>query len=490
MMFTEVEYAFFLPVVLLFYWIGPRRTAWQNGVLLLASYVFYCTWDVRLLPLLLALTLVDFLVGLALGAPEGAVSEGRRQLALGVSLVANLGALAWFKYVGFFAQSLNAVLARTGLELPLPVLEIALPLGISFYTLQKLGYIIDVYYGRQEPSRSLLDFALFTAFFAQITAGPISRGRQLLPQLSNARQLRPEDLASGAATFLLGFAMKAFVAEVIAQFVANPVFNDPSRYSVAGHWAGLFGYAIQVFCDFAGYSLMAIGTARLLGLELPENFRLPYLSTSMLEFWRRWHITLNTWLFDYIYTPLVTGGGYFRARFTLALLVVFLASGLWHGAALTFVVWGSWHGVGLMVNREWDEYYRRLCRRNRSWVAVRRTTLYALTAWLITQAFFLLSLILFRAPSLQAAGAYAIGLVRSTGGDLPPVVGFNPVFRVGCALLIFLALHVPAFGAGQRLVTSFRAQPAPVRGIAYAVIIVFLSLFTPVGAGAFIYRQF
>ncbi len=489
MMFTEVEFGFFLPVVLLVYWLGPRSRRWQNGVLLLASYVFFCSWNWRFLPLLLSLTLVDYFLAPILD-PESGRPPSARRLALALSLIANLGALGYFKYAAFFADSLNSLLIPLGLGTPLPVLRVLLPLGISFFTLQKIGYVVDVYYGRQPACRSLLTFALFTAFFPQLTAGPISRSRELMPQLAVPRLLRPDAVAAGCLAMLLGWIQKGFIAETMSQALATPVFLAPEQFSVAGHWAGLAAYAIQVFCDFAGYSLLAIGSAKLFGVTLPDNFRLPYLSTSILEFWRRWHITLTNWLFDYIYTPLTTGTGFWRGKYTLALLLVFLASGLWHGAALTFVVWGAVHGVGLMVNREWDEYYRSLCRRDRKWVAVRAGAGYRSAAWFITQLFFVLTLILFRSPSLSAAGGFAAGLVHSAGSAFPDVSTFNERFKVLCAAAMFLALHAPAFAAGRRIEERFHRLPGPVRGMAYALLVVFLSLFSPVNAGAFIYRQF
>jgi D-alanyl-lipoteichoic acid acyltransferase DltB (MBOAT superfamily) len=492
---SEVEFAFFFPLVFAVYWLLPRRAAWQNAFLLAASYVFYWTWNPRLVPLLLAATLVDYFVGRRLGGasasgdPASAVPSGRRRALLGLSLAFNLGVLGFFKYSGFFAESLNDLLGRLGLAPSLPVLHLVLPLGLSYYTLQKIGYVVDVYYGRHEACRSLLDFALFTAFFPQMIAGPISRASVLLPQLAAARTLEPDRLASGALTYLVGFGLKAYVADYLGRLVA-PVFANQSAYSVAGHWVGLSGFALQVFCDFAGYSLLAIGCARMLAIELPTNFTTPFLATSLFEFWRRWHISLNTWLFDYIYTPLITSRGVFRGRFDAALLVTFLASGLWHGAQATFVVWGLAQGLGLVVVRRFDDFYRGLCRKDRAWVARRKSGGYEAAAWLLTQAFFLLTLVPFRTSSLGATWSFLQGLFVHAGPASPLLGNAKGLFNLGMSLLLVAVYHLLASDSGKRLREGFLALPAPVRGFAYGVAIVFLSVFMPTGSGAFIYAQF
>ena len=299
MMLSEVEFVFFFPAVVLLHWLLPRKAGWQNGFLLLASYIFYLTWNAKLIPLLLLATLVDYAVGRYLGAHppvDGLPPDQarRRRLALGASLVWNLGTLAFFKYAGFFAESFNALMTSAGLPSSLPVLRLILPLGLSYYTLQKLGYVINVYYGRQEPCRSLLDFALYTAFFPQMIAGPISRASALLPQLQAPRRLDPDRVRSAALTFLVGFAGKAYIADFLGRTVVDPVFANPDAFSVAGHWLGLVGYAMQVFCDFGGYSFMALAAARFVGIELPVNFTLIVvlggdgtMLRAIREHWRR-----------------------------------------------------------------------------------------------------------------------------------------------------------------------------------------------------------
>jgi alginate O-acetyltransferase complex protein AlgI len=491
---SEIEFAFFLPLVLLVHWLLPRRAGVQNAWLVAASCLFYATWSVPLLGLLLGSTVVDWAVARALGRRpprddlDARTARERRAL-LATSLAVNLAALAFFKYEGFFAESLNALLARGGLPASLPVLRLVLPLGISFYTLQKLGYVLDVHDGRLPACRSLLTFTAFTTFFPQLTAGPISRGRQLLPQLEAPRRLAPDLVAAGAATFMLGFALKAFAADTLGLEVVDPVFARPGAYTAAAHWAALVGYALQVFADFCGYSLLAIGTARLLGLELPANFNFPFVSRSVMEFWRRWHITLNTWLFDYIYGPLVTSKGWWRNRLDLGFLAVFLISGLWHGPQWTFVLWGAIHGVALVVHRHWDEFYRGLCRKDRAWVQRRKRPAYAAVAWGLTQGVFVLSLVPFRAPSIGEAARFARGLVAGGPESLAP--GLPALLTVGLAVALLVVHHlvggVPALAGAW---TRFQALPAPLRGAAYGVAAALLALFTPIAGGQFIYAQF
>ncbi|MCA9752501.1 MAG: MBOAT family protein, partial [Gemmatimonadetes bacterium] len=449
MSLAGVEMVFFLPVLLLLYWIGPRRIGWQNPLLLLASILFFASWTPRLLPVLAISILVDWILGRALdAAPEDANPTPRRRLLFGTSLAFNLCLLGFFKYAGFFATSLNDLITAMGLPPSLPVLRLVLPIGISYWTLSKLAYVADVYWGRLRACRSLLTFALHASFFPQLIAGPIVRGQELLPQWSRPRHLTPSLVAGGASAFLLGFALKAWAADWLGMAIATPIFSEPLIYSRGARWIGLLAYAGQIFGDFAGYSFLAIGVGRFFGVELPLNFRYPFLSRSLPELWTRWHITLNRWLFDYIYGPLTTGESFFRGRFQLGFLVVFLASGLWHGAQWTFVLWGLLHGLGLVTHFRWDAFYKSLCRRDRKWVAIRRGAPYAISAWAITQLFFVLTLIPFRTPTLAAAGEYFRLLFVRGGhvglpiGDLESLANFLAIgaFLVGYHVLELGAL--------------------------------------------------
>lgn len=490
MSFTDVAFAFFFPAVLVIHWLLPRRAWAQNGWLLLASWVFYASWSPRLLWVLLLSTAVDWGLGLILDGER--FRPAQRRAALGLSIAFNVGLLCWFKYEGFFASSLDALLGRMGLGAPLPVLALVAPIGLSFYTFQKLSYVIDVYDTKIPACRSPLTFAAFVAFFPQIVAGPIVRGPELLPQWATARRFDIDQLARGASIFLLGFFKKAFVADILRDALVDPVFDHPAAFSTAGHWVGLVGYAVHLYCDFSGYSEMAIGAGRMLGLELPVNFNYPFLSKSVAELWRRWHITLNTWLFEYLYGPMTTGRGFMRGRLGLGFIVVFLVSGLWHGPRWTYVVWGLLHGLALWAHFRWDAFYRGLCRKDRRWVARRKTVGYALVAWAGTQAWFVLTLVPFRALTLGDAGRFLRGLVVPTSGLLLPLapapVGRTFIFAV--AALFLLVYHLLELPRGQAIRARLLALPAPVRGVVYGLVIALVYLFMPTGGSTFVYAQF
>ncbi len=495
MSLSEVEFGFFLPALLALYWLLPRRAALQNALLVAASLFFYATWSVKLLPLFVASTLVDYAVlrGFArtpapadeAPAAERAAASRRRRLLLAAGLVNNLGALVWFKYVGFFANSFNEALSLFGVGASLPVLRFALPLGISFYTMSRVGVLVDTYYERIAPARSLLVWATFVSFFPQLIAGPIGRGAELLAQYEAPRRPDPAALLRGVRELVTGFALKGFVAAQVGAAWVDPVFGQPGFYTRKAHVLALVGYTAQIFGDFAGYSLLAIGTARLLGIALPDNFDFPFLSTSPPEFWRRWHMTLNRWLFDYLYGPMVTGDGPLRERFGAGFIVVFLISGLWHGATWTYLFWGLLHGLWLLLHYRYDLFYKSLCRKDRVWVKRRKSAPYRLAGWAATMGFFALSLIPFRASSLAACGAFVRGLL--VGGDEAPDVSFGAPAAAVLLVALYHLSHLPTFDPWRRRLAGL---PAPVRGLGLGLAVVFLLLFSPVGAGTFIYAQF
>lgn len=486
MSFLEVDFFFFLPVVLILYWILPPRRVAQNLFLVAVSLLFYLSWNWRLLWVLVIGACLDFLVlrYFAATAKVGQSAGARRRGALTVSLVYGLGTLAFFKYEGFFARSFNALAHTVGLGGSLPVLQLLLPLGISFFTLQRVGYLLDVYWDRAPPPRSFLDYFLFVCFFPQLAAGPISRGSELLVQLEHPRRLSAAALADGVGAFVLGYALKGWAADTIGQAWVDPVFAASEGFDRTGHALALVGYCLQVFGDFAGYSLLAIGIARLFGITLPVNFNYPFLSKSLAELWRRWHITLNRWLFDYIFTPLGTSRGWFRGRFDIAMLITFLASGLWHGASWTFVAWGLLQGFGMVVNRNWDESYRKLCRRDRKYVRIRQSVGYKLGAWGLTMSFFVFSLIPFRAGDMPRAVAFARGLFFA------PVGGHPPVANALVASAFIVGYHLLELPTLRSMRDRVFALPAPIRGVLYGLAIAFLALKVPASAGTFIYQQF
>src|SRR5262245_57764182 len=347
MLFQTFKFFIFFCVVFAVYW-GLRRHRARMAWLLLASCVFYMSWNPWLISLILLSASVDYVVALRL---EHVTAPRTRKLLLIGSISFNLALLGFFKYVNFFLDNAQALGGWLGWSLPLPHLDLILPLGISFYTFETISYIVDVYLGRTKPVHNPLDYALYIMFFPHLIAGPIVRPRDLLPQLQRENRFSWARMQLGVQFFLLGLFKKAAIADFLAT-IADPIFKEPHLYASGAVWLGVLAYAVQIYCDFSGYSDMAVGTAHMLGFKLPCNFRMPYLAANITDFWRRWHISLSSWLRDYLYVPL--GGNRHGTWATYRnLLLTMLLGGLWHGAAWTFVAWGLLHGVLLAVHRAW-----------------------------------------------------------------------------------------------------------------------------------------
>jgi len=337
--FTSHVFIIFLVVFFALYWCA-RTARWQNAILVVASYLFYGWWDYRFCALILFSSLVDFVIGSKLFATE---VKRKRIGWLVLSLVSNLGLLALFKYFGFFADNLNLLAQSLGWSLHPITLNIILPVGISFYTFQTLSYTIDIYRKHLEPADSLVDYLAFVSFFPQLVAGPIERGKNLLPQFQALRKFDRGLAEDGCRWILWGFFKKLAIADPLAVAV-DQSFGDWGSASGGELTLATIFFAFQIYCDFSAYSDIAIGTAKLFSVNLMRNFAYPYFSQSIGEFWRRWHISLSTWFRDYIYFPL-GGSRMGKARTGVNLMVTFLLSGLWHGAAWTFVAWGGLHGA-------------------------------------------------------------------------------------------------------------------------------------------------
>ena len=344
MVFTSLDFVLFFAVVYAVYRVLPHRP--QNWFLLAASYYFYGSWDWRFLSLLLGSTVVDFFVGRYLGRET---AQGKRRAALVLSLIFNLGMLGFFKYFEFFEESLAALGARIGWHFDPVTLDVILPIGISFYTFMTISYVIDVYRREIEPTSHLLDFALFVAYFPHLVAGPILRASLLLPQIERPRTISALQMRSGAWLIAWGCFQKMFVADNLAPLV-DSVFGASASPGGADILVAAWAFAFQIYGDFAGYSNIARGVSRLMGIELNVNFLFPYFVASPQAFWRHWHISLSTWLRDYLYIPLGgnRGGGWKTNR---NLMITMALGGLWHGAAWTFVLWGLYQGAMLVAAR-------------------------------------------------------------------------------------------------------------------------------------------
>ena len=346
MLFPTITFAVFLVLVLAVHTVLLERpTAWKASMLV-ASYVFYGWWDWRFLSLIWVSTLVDFVTGRAIHASD---DPGRRRLWLWCSLATNLGMLGFFKYAGFFVDSFVDLLGNFGVEASPGPLGIILPVGISFYTFQTMSYSIDIHRRVLEPTDRLLDFALFVGFFPQLVAGPIVRARDFLTQLATDDR-SPIDTGRATRLILGGLFKKMVLADVLGAQLVDGVFADPGGATGLETLLGIYGYALQIYGDFSGYSDIAIGIALLLGFRFPVNFNQPYRALSLQDFWRRWHISLSSWLRDYLYIG-IGGSRGGRARTARNLMATMLLGGLWHGAGWTFVLWGAIHGVGLVVER-------------------------------------------------------------------------------------------------------------------------------------------
>ncbi|MEZ4806941.1 MAG: MBOAT family O-acyltransferase [Flavobacteriales bacterium] len=337
MLFSAIEFWFFFPVVFVLYWFVTRRSLrLQNSMLLVASYFFYACWDWRFLFLLAFSTVLDFSSGLLI---HSSASRSRKRLWLLISVVTNLGLLGFFKYYDFFALSFADLVRNFGMEADPFLLDLILPVGISFYTFHGLSYVFDVYNDRIEPTRNLIDYSLFVGFFPLLVAGPIERATNLLPQLQRPRSFDRAQAVDGARQALWGLFKKIVIADNCAPYV-NEIFGNSDQYAGATLLLGAILFAIQAYGDFSGYSDIALGTARLMGIELLRNFNYPYFSRDIAEFWRRWHISLSSWFRDYVYIPLGGSRGT-RAMRVRNIMIIFLLSGFWHGAHWTYVVWGG-----------------------------------------------------------------------------------------------------------------------------------------------------
>lgn len=341
MLFNSIDFAIFLPVVFILYWfVTQRNLRLQNGLIVVASYVFYGWWDWRFLSLLLFSSLVDYTAGLAMQKEQ---RQGRRKLYLLLSIFSNLGLLGFFKYYHFFIESFSSAFSFLGMPLHAGSLQIILPVGISFYTFQSLSYGIDVYRKKLEPTRDPIVFLAFVSFFPQLVAGPIERATHLLPQFKEKRVFDYSKAADGMRQILWGLFKKMVIADNCGQF-ADTIFNHAGNWHGSTLLLGAILFAFQIYCDFSGYSDMAVGLSRLFGFDLMQNFSFPYFSRNVAEFWRRWHISLSTWFRDYLYIPL---GGNRKGRWKTIqnTVITFLVSGLWHGAHLKYLAWGGLHAL-------------------------------------------------------------------------------------------------------------------------------------------------
>lgn len=484
MLFNSFQFLIFFPCVFLLYYALPFRL--RNGMLLLSSYYFYMCWKPELVVLILFSTVVDYGCGLGISR-----WRKRKGIFLAISLTMNLGLLFFFKYFNFFGETLTALCRAVSIPFSVPVLDLILPVGISFYTFQTLSYTIDIYRGKLEPERNFITFALFVSFFPQLVAGPIERAESLLPQLKQEHRFSYDNAVYGLKLMAWGFFKKCVVADSLAAIV-DPIYNNISSYAGGALVAATCAFAFQIYCDFSGYSDIARGCARMMGVELMVNFRHPWLSSSVSDFWRQWHISLSSWFREYIYIPL---GGNRKgvAKKLLFLMIVFLTSGLWHGAAWTFVAWGFLHGLFLSLESLAMLWRKRRTGMNRTG-AVGRAAGIVWTFCLTTLAW-----VFFRAnmmgDALYAVRYALVGLsdpiqyLKNTYSSILSLTGWS-----GLAIAIFAVTVLLAFDiADERgdVLAAVGRWPMAVRWCVYIVFLLLLVMLIPREAPApFIYFQF
>jgi len=477
MLFNSVIFALFLPTVFVTYWfIFKKFLRLQNLFLLFASYVFYGWWDWRFLILILFSSAVDFLVGARLDKTESSIV---RRLLLGISLCVNLGVLGFFKYFNFFIDSFAAILSSVGLQADLPTLRIILPVGISFYTFQTLSYTIDIYRKQIKSTDNPIEFFAFVSFFPQLVAGPIERASALLPQFQNARVFELERAKDGLRQMLWGFFTKIVVADNMAPHV-SAIFDNYTTMSSSSLLLGAFLFTIQIYCDFAGYSNIAIGTAKLFGFSLMQNFNYPYFSRNIAEFWRRWHISLSTWFRDYVYIPL-GGSRVGRAKRIWNIIVTFTISGFWHGASWTFIIWGFLNGLYYLpiMLRKRQKQYVDIVAKDRILPSFSE-----LLAILTTFSFTLLAWVLFRSNSISDAFEYIFRLFSFPEAS-EGYSGYTQALLIAIALLV-----IEWFQRRKKHPLDIISYPTMLRWSIYITVVLAIFVLGSFGEQAFIYFQF
>lgn len=494
MLFTTLRYALFFAVAFVGSWglalAGaraaeggrPSRVSLPNLLrtifLLALSYYFYASWNWRYLPLIFGSSTVDFFLAHAIAKEE---RHDRRRALLVITVVLNLGFLGFFKYWNFALENVRLVMslfAGHGAPPASDALKVLLPpVGISFFTFESMSYVIDVYRGELKPHRSYLRYLLFVAFFPHLVAGPIVRPRDLLPQLERLPRLTREDGAEGLFLIAVGLLKKLVISDQISQSLVDRVFERPANFSALEVLMGVYGYATQIYCDFSGYTDIAIGSALLLGIRFPKNFDSPYKATNVADFWRRWHISLSTWLRDYLYIPLGGNRGSSFATYR-NMMITMVLGGLWHGASWTFVFWGFLQGLGLGVTRAWERRQKRLGTKGQWGLAGR------VIATFFTFHFVCLSWIFFRSTTFGQALSMLkqLGTLTTFHPNLPPFVM--------AILALGIGSHYVPEDAFERMKRGFSELPAPVQGALLFVVAVVLHEAASAEAVPFVYFQF
>jgi len=428
MLFNSIEFIIFFPIVVAAYFIMAPKYRWI--LLLLASYYFYMCWDYKYIVLIMFSTIVDYCAGILMYRTD---KVRLRKLLLSASLTTNLGLLFFFKYFNFFGDTVNFFLDRFNIFADVPAYDLLLPVGISFYTFQTLSYTIDIYRKKQKPEYHFGRFALFVSFFPQLVAGPIERSVNLIPQFREEHKFEYVRVREGILLMVWGFFKKVVIADRLAEYV-NLVYNHPTEYGGLQNVIATFFFSFQIYCDFSGYSDIAIGAALIMGFRLMTNFRRPYFALNIREFWQRWHISLSTWFRDYVYISL-GGNRVLKWRWYYNLFITFLVSGLWHGAEWTFVIWGALHGFYL-VFAIWTDKYRASANK---WLGISNNEkLYKFTQILVTFVLVYFAWIFFRANNTSDAFLIIKNHLTFTGNSTINLFTFSVDFYIAFISIAFM----------------------------------------------------
>ena len=479
MFFNSFDYLLFFPTVFLLYWfVFQRKLSLQNGFLLLASYFFYASWSWEFTGLLLLSTVIDYSFGFLVASKD----RKKAKLFLILSIINNLGILALFKYYNFFAEQIQTGFDRIGWEIHPVLLNVALPIGISFYTFHGMSYVFDIYRGQQKATKNFIDYAVFVSFFPLLVAGPIERANHLLPQVQKKRTYSDVQWIEGARLILWGLFKKVVIADSLA-LIANPIFNDFSNQSSFMLMLGAIAFSFQIYGDFSGYSDIAIGSAKLLGFELLSNFKFPYFSRNIAEFWRRWHVSLSSWFRDYLYIPL---GGSSKGKLISVrnTFVIFLVSGFWHGASWNFIIWGFIHAcffLPLLLLRQNRKYTAETIAENRYLPSFKEIGQVLFTFSLVTLAW-----IFFRQTDSQMAIDY-VKRMFVHAIEFPEQFKTWPEIDAGIFWIIPFVLYDWVNRRNERVVRFPRM--ILLRWTMYVLMIFFIFLFSSRDQ-AFIYFQF
>ena len=486
MLFNSLDFAVFLPIVFALYWLIPRQNIrLQNGLIVVASYVFYGWWDWRFLALILCSTIVDYCIGRYMPKVEQA---RKRKTLLWLSIAVNIGFLGFFKYYNFFVENFVEAFTFFGFNIQANTLNIILPVGISFYTFQTLSYTIDVYRKKLESTKDFIAFSAFVSFFPQLVAGPIERATNLLPQFYKTRLFDYTKAVDGLRQILWGLFKKVVIADTCAQY-ANDIFNNSGDYSGSTLILGALFFTFQIYGDFSGYSDIAIGTSRLFGFNLKQNFAFPYFSRDIAEFWRRWHISLSTWFRDYVYIPLGGSRGS-TAMKVRNVFIIFLVSGFWHGANWTFIIWGALNALYFLPVL--------LTHKNRRYLDVVASgkmlpSFKEFLAIAITFALTVFAWIFFRAENIDHALSYISGMVSGLDDYANYYKSYRYVYNLGLPFLILMLgfMAIEWLGRGQQyaLETLGLNWNKSLRWALYLVIAIGILLFSG-SKQEFIYFQF